>query len=396
MTAPTAPLPHPSGPGLPSILLVDDEVAILDGLRRQLRRQFTVHTATGGAAALELLRVEPVTVVVSDMRMPEMDGATFLSRVRVEHPDVVRILLTGQADTQAAISAVNEGNIYRFLTKPCPPEVLLDELGSAVELNRLVTAEKELMASTLRRTVEALASTLFLAQPAAFARADRITGTASELAEALGVEDAWEVEIVARLGSLGLVSVPPAVFAKAQSGRPLDDEEQAMLDRVPALSRDLVAPIPRLESVADAIGWQPARFDGAGSGPGVPAGAALPVASRIMKVAVDFHRGLSQRPSVADTIAVLRADEGAYDPVVLDALARSHELHDDATPVAPREVAVSDLEPGMVVFDDVSTVTGVLLVGRGAVVTEPLIQRLTNFLRNEPVARRLLVTGGAS
>ena len=81
---------------LPPILLVDDEVAILDGLRRQLRRKFAVHTATGGAEALELLTMQPVSVVVSDMRMPQMDGATFLSRVRALQPDVVRILLTSR------------------------------------------------------------------------------------------------------------------------------------------------------------------------------------------------------------------------------------------------------------------------------------------------------------
>src|ERR671929_330862 len=186
MTTPTFPPSQPST-GLPSILLVDDEVAILDGLRRQLRRRFTVHTATGGAEALAFLQSESVAVVVSDMRMPQMDGATFLARVRELQPDVVRILLTGQTDTQAAITAVNEGQIYRFLTKPCPPEVLLEEIGNAVELNRLLTAEKELMATTLRRTVEALMSTLSLAQPAAFGRAVRITRVVTELAEALQV-----------------------------------------------------------------------------------------------------------------------------------------------------------------------------------------------------------------
>src|SRR4029450_8454251 len=98
-----------------------------------------------GAEALELLKTEPIAVVVSDMRMPQMDGATLLSRIRALYPNVVRILLTGQADTQAAIAAVNEGQIYRFLTKPCPPEVLVQELENAVELSRLMTAEKELL-----------------------------------------------------------------------------------------------------------------------------------------------------------------------------------------------------------------------------------------------------------
>jgi DNA-binding NtrC family response regulator len=166
----------------------------------------------------------PVAVVVSDMRMPQMDGATLLSRIRRLYPEVVRILLTGQTDTHAAIKAVNEGQIYRFLTKPCPPDVLLDEIGSAVELNRLATAEKELLGTTLRRTVEALTATLSLAQPAAFGRAVRITRTVTELAEALQIKEPWALEVTAMLAHLGAVTLPANVLAKLDSGRPLTDE----------------------------------------------------------------------------------------------------------------------------------------------------------------------------
>jgi response regulator RpfG family c-di-GMP phosphodiesterase len=382
MTVP-ATLPRPAAAAA-SILLVDDEVAILDGLRRQLRKKFTVHTATGGAAALELLASEPVAVVVSDMRMPQMDGATFLAQVRAQYPDVVRILLTGQADTQAAIQAVNEGQIYRFLTKPCPSEVLTEEIGGAVELNRLVAAEKELLGSTLRCTVEALTATLSLAQPVAFARAVRITRVVTELVDALGLEEPWEVEVSAMLGQLGAVTLPPSVLQKLDAGRPLDEEELEMAARVPGISRDLVAAIPRLEGVAEAIGWQRARYDGHANGLGVPAGEALPLAARILRVAADFDAGMSQRPSVQATIAALRADAGAYDPAVLEALARCHDDAPDAGG-APREVAVMDLSPGMVVFDDIFTTDDVLLIGRGTVVTEALIGRLENYIDHHRV-----------
>ncbi len=162
--------PSPKDAG-PAILLVDDEQAILDGLRRQLRKRFSVSTATSGAAGLDALESQNFAVVVSDMRMPGMDGAAFLAQVRARYPDTVRLLLTGQADTQSAISAINEGQIYRFLTKPCPPDMLLSALDSAVELHRLVTAEKELLEKTLRGTVQTLTSTLSLAHPQAFARA---------------------------------------------------------------------------------------------------------------------------------------------------------------------------------------------------------------------------------
>ncbi|WP_167762233.1 HD domain-containing phosphohydrolase [Blastococcus sp. CT_GayMR20] len=373
------------------ILLVDDEVAILDGLRRQLRKKFQVHTANGGAEALELLQTEPVTVVVSDMRMPQMDGATFLSRVRALHPDVVRILLTGQTDTQAAITAVNEGQIYRFLTKPCPPEVLLEEIGNAVELNRLLTAEKEVLGTTLRRTVEALTATLSLAQPAAFGRAVRVTRTVTELAEALEVKDPWELEVTAMLSHLGAVTLPPAVLAKLDAGRPLTEEEAEMVARIPAISRDLVSTIPRLEGVAQAIGWHLARYDGEGSAGDVPRGEDLPMAARILRLAADFDAGMSQRPSVQATISALRADAGAYDPHVLAALVTSHDVPDTQGP--PRDVDVDDLEPGMVVFDDVYTTEGVLLISRGTEVTDPLILRIENYARQKRVERRIRVHG---
>jgi response regulator RpfG family c-di-GMP phosphodiesterase len=375
----------------PPILLVDDEIAILDGLRRQLRKKFTVHTANSGAEALELLQSEPVAVVVSDMRMPQMDGAAFLSQVRALHPDVVRILLTGQADTQAAITAVNEGQIYRFLTKPCPPEVLVEEIGSAVELNRLVAAEKELLGTTLRRTVEALTATLSLAQPAAFGRAVRVTRTVTEIAEALAIEDPWDLEVAAMLSHLGGVTLPPNVLAKLDAGRPLTEDEAEMADRVPTISHDLVATIPRLEGVAEAIGWQRARYDGDGAAPGVPRGEDLPLAARILRLATDFDAGRSQRPSVQATISALRADEGAYDPRVLQALVEFHDVPDSQGP--PQDVDVDDLVPGMVVFDDVFTTDGVLLISRGTEVTDSLILRFENYANQKRVARRIRVHG---
>ncbi|MGZ4617262.1 MAG: HD domain-containing phosphohydrolase [Frankiaceae bacterium] len=371
------------------ILLVDDEVAILDGLRRQLRKKFAVHTASSGAEALDLLQTEPVAVVVSDMRMPQMDGATFLSRVRGLYPDVGRILLTGQTDTQAAITAVNEGQIYRFLTKPCPHEVLIEEICSAVELNRLVTAEKELLGTTLRRTVEALIATLSLAQPAAFGRALRVTRTVTELAEALEVEETWDLEVTAMLSYLGSITLPPTVLAKVDAGRPLTEEEQEMVSRVPGTSRDLVAPIPRLEAVAEAIGCHRARYDGEGLGVGVLHGEDLPLAARLLRVASDFDTGMSRRPSVQATICALRADAGAYDPRVLAALESCHEVQDPGGP--PREVDADDLQPGMVVFDDVYTTDGVLLISRGTEVTEPLILRFENYAGQNRIDRRIRV-----
>lgn len=102
-------------PATPSILCVDDESRVLDGLRLTLRHGFDVLTATSGAEGLAMLkRMAGATVVISDMRMPGMDGAAFLTQVKEQWPDSTRLLLTGEAGRDAAIAAVNEGQIFRF------------------------------------------------------------------------------------------------------------------------------------------------------------------------------------------------------------------------------------------------------------------------------------------
>jgi len=128
------------------VLFVDDEPSILDGYRRMLHREFSIDTATNGEDGLALVKgAVPYAVVVSDMRMPGMNGAEFLAKVRQATPETVRILLTGYSDMDAAIDAVNEGNIFRYLTKPCQKEVLVKAISLSLDQYRTVAAEKILV-----------------------------------------------------------------------------------------------------------------------------------------------------------------------------------------------------------------------------------------------------------
>ncbi|HYU15650.1 MAG TPA: response regulator, partial [Candidatus Acidoferrum sp.] len=127
----------------PRILCVDDEPNVLEGLSLHLRRRHEVWTATSGADALALLaRDGPPEVIISDMRMPGMDGAVFLSKARQLYPETVRLLLTGQTDLMSAVSAVNQGQIFRFLSKPCPAPFMVQAVTAAVEQHRLIQAER--------------------------------------------------------------------------------------------------------------------------------------------------------------------------------------------------------------------------------------------------------------
>src|SRR5204862_592685 len=125
-----------------SILIVDDEPLVLDAIQRQHGRRYPVKCARGAAAALELVRTDgPFAVVVSDYNMPQMDGVTFLSRMREVAPHTVRVLLTGQADVRLAVAAVNRGSIFRFATKPCATEEFVAIVEAALEQHRLLVAE---------------------------------------------------------------------------------------------------------------------------------------------------------------------------------------------------------------------------------------------------------------
>jgi len=127
------------------VLCVDDEVNLLNGLRRQMRRKFDLVTATSGSEALDVLNTQgPFAVVVSDYNMPEMDGIELLKQVHFRSPETVTVMLTGKAGLDVAVSALHEGGIYRFLNKPCPAQILETTIRDCLEQYRLVVAERTL------------------------------------------------------------------------------------------------------------------------------------------------------------------------------------------------------------------------------------------------------------
>ncbi len=154
----------------PRVLCVDDNPEVLELLRQQLYANFAVVGVDSGEDALALLAEGPsFAVLVCDMRMPGMHGVEVLGKARSIRPDTVRILLTGQADIDDTIGAINDGNIFRCLIKPCPRDILITAIKDAVELHRTIATERELLDQALTGSVaEALLETLSLANPLAF------------------------------------------------------------------------------------------------------------------------------------------------------------------------------------------------------------------------------------
>ena len=194
-------------PSKPRILFVDDEPALLAALGRNLRSEhFELATATSGAAAIQMLRYQgPFAVIVSDLRMPEMDGVQLLRRARKVSPDTVRVLFTGQPDMERAIAAINEGEVFRLITKPCPRVQMAVMLQSAIKQYQLITAERVLLEQTLRGSIKALTEILSLTNPLAFGRASRLRQCMNALVAALGIPVNWHLEVAAMLSQIGCV-----------------------------------------------------------------------------------------------------------------------------------------------------------------------------------------------
>ena len=365
----------------PRVLFVDDEVNVLRGIARTLHAGYEVHTAGGGEEALAKLAADgPFAAVVSDMRMPGMDGAAFLQRAFAQAPDTVRLLLTGQADMDAAISAINDGRIFRFLAKPCPAATLAAAVAAAVEQHRLITAEKDLLEQTLRGAVTALVETLALTHPLAFGRALRLKKRAAELAAALPQLAAWPLDVAAMLSQLGSASLPVPVLERMHRGEPLRPDEREMVDRASQIADTLVGHLPRLERVREILKYHRKAFDGSGQPYDSVAGEAIPLGARILRLVDDFDVLAARGHQPAMSLQVLRSREGLYDPKLLQLVEDLWVSSHDAA-IKVREIKIVELRVGMILASDVFASNGMLLVTHGHEVTVSLVERLRNFDR---------------
>src|ERR1700722_17329858 len=311
----TTPLSNP----MKKILFVDDEPNILAAYQRHLRKQFSVEIAVGPIAGLAALQnPREFGVVVADMRMPEMSGVEFLVKVKEIAPEAVRMMLTGNADQTTAIEAINEGNIFRFLNKPCPPEKLTLALEAGVRQHQLITAERELLENTLGGCVKVLAEILAMAEPKSFRHAETLRNNIRLLAGFMKIGQPWELEVAAMLLHIGYVTIPPEVALKLRVGHPLSAKEQEMFQRIPAIGGNLLAQIPRLEEVSKIILYQNKRFDGSGFPDDKIAGSEIPLGARLLKVLSDLAEIEVAGAARAGALEQMRARLGWYDPQILD------------------------------------------------------------------------------
>lgn len=427
--APPAPATAPpptdaaAAPASATLLFVDDEPAILSALRRLFRPLgYRILLAESGDAALEVLAREPVDLVLSDMRMPGMNGAQLQQIVCQRWPDVARLLLTGYADISSTIAAINQGEIQRYIAKPWDDQELLLAVREGLERARLRQENRRLLALTqahneqLERRVAARTSELsqvnamleqafadlrqnFLLSIKVFAGlmelreagqagySERVGQLARRLAAALNLppteqDDCYAAGLLHEVGKIGL---PDALLRKPVSM--MRGEDLALYRRYPLLGEAALMPLSGLRGAARLIRSHQERMDGLGFPDGL-SGADLPLAAQVVGLAAAYEGlqagRLSERPhDAAHARAVIRGTAGTHfsTPVV-----EAFERLLTAAPVqAPSELELvaADLEPGMVMAQDLLSPQGTLLLAAGFVFDASVIRTIRELVARE-------------
>jgi len=403
-----------------TLLCVDDEPNILSALRRSLRTEnWRVLTANGGAEALETLAHENVDLVISDMRMPGMDGAQLLEQVSQRWPASIRILLTGHADMNATVAAINRGRIFRYLNKPWDDEELratvrqgLDLLALEREKQRLEVLTQQQNAqlqeanALLERRVEARTADLSLAndklkrsyltsikvfsgllelrEARLAGHGRRVADLARKLALAMGCADdeAQQIFVAGLLHDIGLIGVPDTLLAKTAAR--YTPQEIALFHRHAAIGEQALMPLEEMQPVAAVIRAHHERFDGQGF-PDKRAGSDIPLGARILAIVDafdDLQNGhLVETPlTTQEARTVLRHSRGTqFDPEVLDVFLHITEPERPKPPTAAIQMSTDQLEPDMVLAKDLVSTTGVLMLTAGQSVNALLIRRIREF-----------------
>ena len=357
----------------PKLLCVDDEPFILDGLRLNLRKSFEISTESDSLEAIKRINAgERFDVVISDMRMPKADGAEVLAAVRAAQPKTIRVLLTGHADIDAAMRAVNEGKIARYVTKPVEAGHLQEILLGLLEKSKQDNVTTDVLQKTVGGIVRTLADILAMLNPAAFGQAIRLRRPVRVLAEAMGLPDAWEFEIAALLSKLGCVALPKELLERKDSGMEITAAERRRYREHPEVAAKLMAQIPRFEGVTAIIRRQDQAL--------TPELFELPFQElpRALQGAVLIQTAdhfLDFVPENPEHLQPLDFDPPIH-PDILAHVRKVLALEERRT---RKQCQVNELSTGMRLEAEVLTTSGVVIARPGQELTFPMLERIRRF-----------------
>jgi response regulator RpfG family c-di-GMP phosphodiesterase len=318
-----------------------------------------------------------------------MDGATMLAEIKKLNPEVVTVLLTGYTDFESAMAAVNEGNVFRMLSKPCPPEALIKVLKDAAAQHDLIKGKRILLDKTLRGAVDALAQSLSTAKPLFFGRAQRVRRLANELASMMNVANSWRVDVAAVFSQLAYISLPEAVSEDVYHKRKLETEVKEIVKRLPEETASIIDKIPGLEEVGEILNKIDIqhRFE-----EDDPEG--LRLAASILKVALDFDFYEEQGHARSIIVQTLLSRGHDYDPKVCECLSEILVVTEQTYKL--EELTIKELDVGMRLAQDLRLdEDGFLVASSGADVDRQLLKVIRNYnscYLESPFPKKIQVT----
>ena len=353
------------------VLLVDDVTNVLDSFRRNLRGVVNFDVANSGEKALQLMEKNNYAVLVTDMSMPEMDGLTLLRHVKKRHPDTIRIMLTGNGDLKTAMDAVNVGDVYLFLAKPCSIDMLTSAIESGFRQHDLQMAEKVLLNNTLQGVVGVLSEVLGLVNPMAEARTSQLNSHMTKLAKELKLKYNWSFEPMIALSQLGAI-IFPSIIADSDGSATLSHAENELVEQHPSLAFDLLNRIPRMESIAKTILYQEKGYDGSGFPEDDVKGEDIPLGSRMLKVVLDFLKAKEEDKSDLESLKVLEGQKEKYDTKVLAAFRNTLFAQTEAI-----NIPLNQVDIGMVLAQSLKASNGKIVARVGQTVTATIVKVIT-------------------
>lgn len=411
----------------PKVLVVDDETGVLSACVRALRRvDAEIVTSDSPTRGLELTNSDEFAVIVSDQRMPEMTGAQFLEQISHSSPDTVRVILTGYADINLAMDAINRAGVSRYLTKPWNDDDLRCVVTQGLEQFALVRENRRLqeltkqqnddlmrLNATLEQRVEErtadvqrlnadlrnslLGSIRVLAELTEMhskvigSHGQRVASICRQLASLLEMTggDLVQLEIAAILHDIGKIGIPAEIARKRDAA--LTAQERAVMELHPARGDAIVRMVPNLAMAATLVRHHHERIDGRGY-PDRLVGDQIPLGSRIIAVASAYDNILNSREhfeNVTPTQALYVLEQlatGRFDPRVIDALRKYVTAGGDTNQQgAEIEIRLRELRVGMKLSRELKTTRGVLLLPKDCVMNAEHLSRVRTFQESEPI-----------
>ncbi len=356
------------------ILYVEDDTDTTAAFRTLYRRSYEIVTTGSGMEGMRVIRKQkPFAVIISDMRMPGMDGIRFLQEAEYMSPESVRIMLTGAKDQKTAMDAVNEGHIFRFLVKPCPQERMMRTLADASEHYRLLIVERDLLENTLRESINVLVEALALSNPAAFRRTRRLQILADRLLDLIRPAKRWQYEVAVTLSQIGCLTIPESILEKDVNSLKLTPGEETVYYEHPRHGRKLIERIPRLERVAEIIALQMDPYKNLRSH---EMNNAVRLGASLLRVVTDYDRLIQHGLPPKNAVSKMSHQPELYNEDLLRCLRQI----DTPRPASSSQlINISDLENDMIIAKKVCTAKGLLVVPEGYKINDAVRARLKNF-----------------